>query len=292
MMRGVLRVDRQSQGLIARLKKQQQQFLRLLSKHGGSDRTTLELDVDAGVLLAFAYPDRIAKQRRERGSDYVLSNGRAASLQIADGLNYSPYLVAASLGGVAGNRSDSIYLAAALDSRHFEGALADMVTTQSHAEWDETKGRFIAERRYSLGAIVLKSETLRDVSAEEQRTALLDFIRRRGLGVFDWSELVQQWRARVSLLGRLDCAPGNWPDVSDEGLLATLDVWLSPYLDGVNSLQGIKRLDLAAGFERFGAGVFCCSLRISQKNRLLPVTACVGGEVAGNVWLPRHPYNS
>ena len=245
MMRGDLHVDRQSQGLIARLKKQQQQFLRLLSKHGGSDKTTLEFDVDAGVLLAFAYPDRIAKQRRERGSDYVLSNGRAASLQIADGLNYSPYLVAASLGGVAGNRSDSIYLAAALDSRHFEGALADMVTTQSHAEWDETKGRFIAERRYSLGAIVLKSETLRDVSAEEQRAALLDFVRRRGLGVFEWSELVQQWRARVSLLGRLDCAPGNWPDVSDEGLLATLDVWLSPYLDGVNSLQGIKRLDLS-----------------------------------------------
>ncbi|CAA0093141.1 ATP-dependent helicase HrpB [Zhongshania aliphaticivorans] len=245
MMRGEFHVDRQSQGLVARLKKQQQQFLRLLSKHAAQGKTTVELDVDAGVLLAFAYPDRIAKQRRERSSDYVLSNGRAASLQMADGLNYSPYLVAAALGGVAGNRSDSIYLAAALDSRHFEGALADMVTTQSYAEWDEAKGRFIAERRHTLGALVLKSETLRDASADEKRTALLDFVCRRGLGVLDWSDGVLQWRARVSLLGCLDCEPGHWPDVSDEGLLAGLDTWLSPYLDGVNSLQGIKRLDLS-----------------------------------------------
>jgi ATP-dependent helicase HrpB len=49
----------------------------------------------------------------------------------------------------------------------------------------------------------------------------------------------------VSLLTQLHCEPGNWPDVSDDGLLVQLDTWLSPYLAGVNSLQDIKRLDLS-----------------------------------------------
>jgi ATP-dependent helicase HrpB len=246
LLHGSLPADRKSGGLIARLKKQQQQFLRILARSAVSEAKIPAVGVDAGLLLAFAYPDRVAKQRRERGSDYVLSNGRAAMLQESDGLNASEYLVTASLGGKAGNRSDTIYLAAALPASHFEDVLAPMVETKFHAEWSEAKGRFIAERRRTLGAIVLQTEVLTMVADEEKRAALLDFIRRRGLEVLEWSQAVLQWRARVSLVKSLNCAPGHWPDVSDEGLLAQLDEWLSPYLMGVNSLQDIKRLDLAS----------------------------------------------
>jgi ATP-dependent helicase HrpB len=246
IMHGSLPAGRKSGALIARLKKQQQQFLRILARSAFSEAKIPAVGVDAGLLLAFAYPDRVAKQRRERGSDYVLSNGRAAILQESDGLNASEYLVTASLGGKAGNRSDTIYLAAALSASHFEDVLAPMVDTKFHAEWSEAKGRFIAERRRTLGAIVLQTEVLTTVADEEKRAALLDFIRRRGLEVLEWSQAVLQWRARVSLVKSLNCAPGHWPDVSDEGLLAQLEEWLSPYLAGVNSLQDIKRLDMAS----------------------------------------------
>ncbi|MFQ3200633.1 MAG: ATP-dependent helicase HrpB [Zhongshania sp.] len=246
ILHGSLPAERKSGALIARLKKQQQQFLRILARSAFSEAKKPAVGVDAGLLLAFAYPDRVAKQRRERGSDYVLSNGRAAILQESDGLNASEYLVTASLGGKAGNRSDTIYLAAALSASHFEDVLAPMVDTKFHAEWSEAKGRFIAERRRTLGAIVLQTEILTTVADEEKRAALLDFIRRRGLEVLEWSQAVLQWRARVSLVNSLNCAPGHWPDVSDEGLLAQLEEWLSPYLMGVNSLQDIKRLDLAS----------------------------------------------
>lgn len=245
LLRGNVRADRKLTGLITRLHKLQQQYLRLLSRSTVSEATSPDGSVDAGLLLAFAYPDRIAKQRRERGSDYVLSNGRAAMLQESDGLNAAAYLVAAALGGKAGNSSDTIYLAAALPATHFDNALIDMIETNCSAEWSEVKGRFVAERRRTVGGILLSSEVLSSVPENEKREALLAFVRRRGLSVLEWPDTVLQWRARVSLLTQLHCEPGNWPDVSDDGLLVQLDTWLSPYLAGVNSLQDIKRLDLS-----------------------------------------------
>ncbi|WP_295870854.1 ATP-dependent helicase HrpB [uncultured Zhongshania sp.] len=245
ILNGDMAIDRQSKSLVSRLQRQQQQYLKILSRVQTRLSPVPETAVDAGLLLAFAYPDRIAKQRRERGCDYVLSNGRAAVLQESDGLRAAAYIVVASLGGKAGSRDDTIYLAASLPVSHFDGALAELVDVNCTAEWSEAKARFVAERRRSVGSIVLHTETLAKVPEDEKRRALLAFVRRRGLAIFEWPEPVLQWRARISLLRQFACQPGKWPDVSDEGLLESLEDWLSPYLIGVNTLQDFKRLDLA-----------------------------------------------
>ncbi len=240
---GEQRADRQQQGIVARLKKQQQQYERVLAKSGGAKIEPT--NVDAAVLLAFAYPDRIAKQRRERGRDYVLSNGRAASLNEADALNASPWLVVASLGGTAGGRSDFIQLAAALDSGHFGGLLASSVQTVERADWNDDKGRFIAERSRLVGSLVWQREILNTVTAEQKEAALLAFVQRRGLDLFTWSEHAMQYRARIMLAAKLNCQPGGWPELSDESLLENVEDWLAPYLTGVNSLQDFKRLEVS-----------------------------------------------
>ena len=239
---GEQRGDRQQQGIVARLKKQQQQYLRTLAQSSGGKGTAK--DIDAAVLLAYAYPDRIAKQRRERGRDYVLSNGRAASLNEADALNAAPWLVVASLGGTTGGRSDFIQLAAALNPAHFEGLLVSRVQTVERADWNDDKGRFVAERSYLIGSLVWRREILTTISAEQKIAALLAFVQRRGLAVFDWPEHVQQWRVRVVLAAKLNSQPGGWPDLSDDVLLNNVADWLAPYLSGVNSLNDFKRLDI------------------------------------------------
>jgi ATP-dependent helicase HrpB len=38
----------------------------------------------------------------------------------------------------------------------------------------------------------------------------------------------------------------DWPDLSDAALLATLDDWLAPFLDGVTRRAHLARIDLAA----------------------------------------------
>jgi ATP-dependent helicase HrpB len=242
VLQGEQRVDRQQQGLLARLKKQQAQYLRILGQGAGvGDKNE---GMDAAVLLAFAYPDRIAKQRRERGRDYVLSNGRAASLNEADPLNGSPWLVVASLGGTAGGRNDFIQLAAELDPVHFDGLLASQVKIHDRADWHDEKGRFVAERRHLVGGLLVRQTMLGDISSEQKAAALLAFVQRGGLTVFDWPERVLQWRERVMLADKLNCEPGDWPDLSDDALLSSVEDWLAPYLSGVNSLNDFKRLEI------------------------------------------------
>lgn len=74
-----------------------------------------------GALLALAYPDRVAQQRREGSAEYRLANGRAALFAEVDALMKCPWLVIADLGSRQGQREERIYLAAEFDPGLFEG---------------------------------------------------------------------------------------------------------------------------------------------------------------------------
>lgn len=196
------------------------------------------------ILLALAYPDRIARQRDGQPGRYQLSNGRAASLRDDDIQQGEPWLVAVELGGHQGSREEQIWLSAPLDMAAFYGPLQNLARWQSSAQWDDQRGRFVAERRHMVGALCLAVETLGSVSGEEKTQALLGLVRDKGLAVLTWSEASLQLRGRVRMLAELE--PGAWPDFSDAGLLNTLADWLAPFLAPVGSLAALKKLDMAA----------------------------------------------
>ncbi|RMP52444.1 ATP-dependent helicase HrpB, partial [Pseudomonas syringae pv. atrofaciens] len=79
------------------------------------------------ALLALAYPDRVAQQRRAGGAEYRLANGRAALFAEADALMKQPWLVIADLGSRQGQREERIYLAAEFDPALFDSVLAEQV---------------------------------------------------------------------------------------------------------------------------------------------------------------------
>ncbi|WP_027909340.1 ATP-dependent helicase HrpB [Pseudomonas sp. URMO17WK12:I4] len=202
-----------------------------------------------GALLAFAYPDRIARQRREGGAEYRLANGRAAQFGEADALMKHSWLVVADLGSRQGQREERIYLAAELEPALFESVLAEQVSSQDLLEWDEREGVLRAERQRKVGDLVLSSEALPGLDAEARTTALLGLVRRKGLALLPWTPELRQWQARVMLLRGLDLqsqAGSEWPDVSDAALLATLETWLAPYLGKVTRLSHFGNLDLHA----------------------------------------------
>ncbi|SHN07024.1 ATP-dependent helicase HrpB [Phytopseudomonas punonensis] len=202
-----------------------------------------------GALLAFAYPDRIARQRREGGAEYRLANGRAAQFAEADALMKHTWLVVADLGSRQGQREERIYLAAELEPALFDSVLAEQVSNQDLLEWDEREGVLRAERQRKVGDLVLSSEALPGLDAEARTTALLGLVRRKGLALLPWTPELRQWQARVMLLRGLDLqsqAASEWPDVSDAALLATLETWLAPYLGKVTRLSHFASLDLHA----------------------------------------------
>ena len=206
-----------------------------------------------GVLLAHAYPDRIAKRRQASGGVYQLANGRSARLSDHDPLVNSPWLAVAELGGRVGEAEERIYSAAELAIDRFDDDLTAWVEEHEVVVWDDRAGRLVAERRRQTGRLLLSREPLAAVNPELVREALLALLARRGLQLLPWTPLLRQWQARVNLLREREVLlPGQeqpWPDVSDGALIASLESWLGPYLDGVEKLEHFRRLDLTSALQ-------------------------------------------
>ena len=194
-----------------------------------------------GYLLACAYPDRVARRRHSGG--YQLANGRSANLVGEHYLGKSRWLAVAEVSSMAGGKGDIIRSAASLDEGLFSTLLEDFVVSETIAEWDRKSGRFLAEQQQKVGALVLHRKTLDKAPAVARKQALIRYLHSEDLKPLPWSADQRQWCARVLLL-RANDKQADWPDVSHETLLATLDDWLAPYLGEVNSLQDFKRLDL------------------------------------------------
>jgi ATP-dependent helicase HrpB len=200
-----------------------------------------------GVLLASAYPDRIARLRAQGdGSQYLLSNGRSADLPADDNLVGTEWLAVAELGGQVGKSVDRIYSATALNPKNFDDILSILVSEEEYVEWDYRKERFMAERRRLTGSILLSAEPLEQVSEQARAKALLGVVRKKGLDILPWSKNLRQWRARVMLLQRNEAnsETNPWPDLSDDALLLTLESWLLPYLGQVKCLEDFESLDI------------------------------------------------
>ncbi|SUD13955.1 ATP-dependent helicase HrpB [Aquipseudomonas alcaligenes] len=200
-----------------------------------------------GALLAFAYPDRVARQRKAGGADYRLANGRAAQFGEADALMKHEWLVIADLGSRQGQREERIYLAADLDPALFDSVLAEQVSVREELEWDEREGVLRAERQRRVGELVLSREALSGLDETARGRALLGLVRRKGLELLPWTPELRQWQARVALLRRLDLeqkGDSEWPDLSDAALLVTLEDWLLPFLSKVSRLSHFANLDL------------------------------------------------
>ena len=189
--------------------------------------------LDDGLLLAFAYPERIAKARGGQG-EFQLASGRGAFVEATDALAREPWLAVAELGG--GDRRDRILLAAPVDVEDVACAFADQLETEDRLE-ESGGGRLRAKRLVRLGRLTLREVIDENPDPALVAAALADRVRREGLSALKLGEAVESLRARVAFLR----AQGeDWPDLSDAGLIARLDDWLTPLLTGVRSLGALK----------------------------------------------------
>jgi ATP-dependent helicase HrpB len=192
-------------------------------------------DADAGLLLAEAFPERVAKARGKPG-EYRLASGRGVYLEATDALAREPWLAIGELGG--GEARDRILLAAPLDEAALRDAFADRMTSEEVVEADD-KGRLRAKRRLKLGELVVEERLIERPPADLMARHLLDQVRARGLDALPWTDAAQGLRARVGFLRGL--GQDGWPDLSDAALGARLDDWLAPLLNGATSLAAVNR---------------------------------------------------
>lgn len=196
----------------------------------------------AGMLVALAYPDRIA-QRRGGDGRFRLAGGGGAFVDPADPLAAQDYLAVADLEGAA--REGRIYLAAALTLAEIEEAFGDDIADIAEVSWDSREQAVVARQARKLGALVLESRPLKDAGADALQVAMLAGVRDMGLAVLPWTDATQTLRQRVAVL-RAAYPEDAWPDLSDAALLATLDQWLGPFLSGITRRSHLTRVDVDA----------------------------------------------
>lgn len=222
----------------ARANQATQQFRRLLSL---SESVKTADTRQVGLLLALAYPDRVALARAPGDTRYLLASGRGAKLPDAEMRLRQPCLVAASLD--AGETEGMIYSAAPLALEILRQHLPAYFRTEDVVRWDAQQQVVVARREERFGALVIDSKPLTDAEPGKLRAAMLEGIRRLGIEALPWTADTREWQARVLSL-RHWLPEENWPDVSDVALSNTMDDWLEPYLDGITRRAHLTRLDL------------------------------------------------
>jgi len=240
----------QHKGLWQRLHKQAKHYLTLCQPFATENNSDINPEQHAGLLLAFAYPDRVAKQRSKGSSTYKLSNGRAASLFGADNLASQPWLTVGIVIGKEGSSTDLIPLAAALNPEHIPLYLAESTSVNEIISWDSN--RIVAEKQYRIGDVIISKAPLKSPSKEAIVNTTLAYIRKQGLQLLPWNSDVIQWRSRVIFLYRTfkenptlqQRADQHWPNLTDEWLLENLEHWLAPFLNNIARLNDLKQLDL------------------------------------------------
>jgi ATP-dependent helicase HrpB len=101
----------------------------------------------------------------------------------------------------------------------------------------------LARHRRRLGALLLEDKPLMKPDPEALKEAMLDGVRQMGLAALPWNGDLQAWRQRIGFMRAID---DSWPDLSDTALLARLDEWLGPFLDGATRREHLQRVDTSA----------------------------------------------
>lgn len=222
----------------AAVRRMLQESRQLRSALGSPAPDPVQPDEDScGMLLAFAYPDRIG-QRREDGR-YLLSSGRGVRLAAAESLSRSAYLVAAEADDQGADAR--ILLAAPLREETLLRAAQHLLHEEVQVAWDRTTKSVRAHKRQRIGALVLKESTIAQPPEDQVREALLSGIRMEGLDSLPWTKSSRQLADRMRFL---HLHLPEWPDLIEDHLTDELAERLEPYLTGMRSAADLKKLSM------------------------------------------------
>ena len=216
-----------------------------IEKVASSYRQLFKIDLDngpfdpfeTGVILAHAYPERIAHARPGNNAQFKLANGKIASAGHKDDLAHEPWLAIANINARDG--MGKIFLAAPLNPKD----LAPLVKETEVIKWDTDEGGLIATKDLRIGSIVLQSKPLPSPDEKHLLQAISDAIKTEGERLLNFDDTFIQWQNRVMSLRKWNPAEG-WPDVSTSTLLITNIEWLGPYLNTVKKPEDLKKLNL------------------------------------------------
>lgn len=211
----------------------------------GASNQKLQTAMPPAAILAWAFPDRIAKARGAPTGQFLLANGRAGSVDPASHLARAPFLVVAEMQGRA--VATRILLAAQTDEEEVATIAKDRIETRDEIVFDPASASVRARQVRKLGAITLEAKPRALSTNDDVASVLAQGIAKEGVERLPWSKAQTQLRARVAFLKQE--SPDDWPDLSDAALASNGCAFLQPFLHGKQRLSDIGADDLAAALD-------------------------------------------
>jgi ATP-dependent helicase HrpB len=193
---------------------------------------------ETGLLLAYAYPERIASARPGNNAQFQLANGKYAAAGHKDDLAHEPWLAIAQIDTREG--LGKIFMASPLNPKD----LLPIVKEQEVITWDTRRGGLIATKDLRIGSIVLQSKPLAAPGKEHLAEAISNALRTEGEALLTFDDDMTQLQNRIMSLRKWNPEEG-WPDVSTPALLQDANEWLAPYLGDVKKPDDLKRISLS-----------------------------------------------
>ena len=199
---------------------------------------------EAGLLVAYAYPERIAHSTNSIGG-YRLASGANVQLDAADQQSAHSWLAIASLYSAPGT-TGRVFLAAPIAPDDLE---KEFVKEVDNIAWDTKQGCVVMQREQRIGKLMLSEKPIHDADKERLKGIVCEAMKKDGLTMMAWSEkAVEQVQRRVAQVAAWHPEMAL-PDVSTEYLLSTAADWLPFYLEESGrvktSVQELRKLNLA-----------------------------------------------
>lgn len=216
-----------------------------IEKNAASYRKLLSLEVDnnfvdayeTGLLLAYAYPERIASAKPGNNAQFQLANGKIAAAGRRDDLAHEAWLAVANMDLRDG--LGKIFMAAPLNPKD----LIHLVKEKQNISWDTHKGGLIASNELKIGSIVLKSTPIKNPDSDLVIEAICNAIKTEGESLLDFTDHFTQLQHRINSLAQWQTEQ-TWPQSNTTFLLQHAKEWLGPYVKDCRKVEELKKIDL------------------------------------------------
>lgn len=210
-----------------------QRIARLCPSKGGLDPLSI------GVLIATAFPERIAKRRDAKGEKWISAMGRGLQLDTASPLARAEWLAVADVQGAASGAR--ILSAAVLTEAEIMERFGRRITSAEILSYDKAVDRVDARMQRRIGAIVLREGRVEKPDPEAVANVLLAAVQDMGIDILPWSDSARALRERGLFAGIVA--------LSNEALAQSAEQWLLPLLGKVNRLRDVVPSDLTQALD-------------------------------------------
>ncbi len=224
-------------GRFARLEKVAASYRQMFSL--SADHSAVDSH-EVGLLIAHAYPERIASSRPGNNAQFQLSNGRLAMIGHTDSLAHEPWLAVAHMDLRDG--MGKIFLAAPLNPKD----LASMVKSIPVITWDTRRGGLLAQTETRLGNILLQSKPLAQADPDLIHQVLIAAVKNEGHSLLNFDDEFEQLQHRILSLRKWN--GDRWPDAQTDVLLETAESWIAPYLENIKRPEDFRRIDISKAY--------------------------------------------